>query len=262
MNAISMFRLGTTALALLTIISVNASAAEPCSLAVGWSSYGNYIFVNQAGEVDGVDIELMKVLAGEIGCEVTFRELPWARHLLEMKAGRIDVATSVRRSPERETFGWFSNPYRENQMALYVRRGETADYALTDLTEIAEIGFKLGIVDDYYYGPLFTSLMEGPEFARKVERIVDYETLVRMLVHGRIDGILAEDVEVLISEAKARGLYDQIEAYPLAIPGDTFHLMFSKQSVDPNIVAAINAVLAQIKADGRLQQIFHKYLKE
>lgn len=261
MNATIILRLGI-ALALSAIISVTANAAAPCSLAVGWSPYGNYIFVNKAGEVDGVDIEIMKALAREIGCEVTFKELPWARHLLEMKAGRIDVATSVRKSPERETFGWFSEPYRENQMALYVRRGETANYALADLAEIPAIGFKLGIVDDYYYGPLFTRLMQSPEFARQVERIVDYETLIRMLVHGRIDGILAEDVEVLISEAEALGLYDQIEAYPLAIPGDTFHLMFSKQSVGPNIVAAINAALAQMRAHGRLQQIFHTYLKE
>lgn len=260
MNAITLFRFITT-LALLIVVSANASAAGSCSLAVGWSPYGSYIFVNQAGGADGVDIELMKVLAEEIGCEVTFKELPWARHLLEMKAGRIDVATSVRRSPERETFGWFSDPYRENQMALYVRRGETANYALDHLEDIARIGFKLGIVDDYYYGPLFTKLMERPDFARQVEKIVDYETLIRMLVYGRIDGVLTEDVEVLISEARAIGLYDRIEAYPLSIPGGTFHLMFSKQSVDPAIVTMINTALAQMKTDGRLQRIFYKYLK-
>lgn len=260
MNATLIFRLGT-ALALLAITSVTASAATPCSLMVGWSPYGKYIYVNQDGEADGVDIELMKALARDIGCELTFKELPWARHLLEMKAGRIDVATSVRRSPERETFGWFSDPYRENQMALYVRRGETDNYNLTDLAEIPEIDFKLGIVDDYYYGSPFTRLMERPEFAGKVEKVVDYETLIRMLVYGRIDGVLTEDVEVLISEARAVGLYDRIEVYPLSIPGGTFHLMFSKQSVDPTIVGIINAALAQMKADGRLQRIFDKHLK-
>ncbi len=237
-----------------------AGADLACSLSVGWEPYGVYSYVEADGKVAGVDIDLMKALASDISCKVTFRQLPWPRHLLELQAGLVDVATSVRKSSERAAYGWFSEPYRQVEFALFVHRGQVANYHLTSLEGIAEENFRLGIVDGYYYGPMFAGLMKRPEFARQIEGALDYGTNIRKLVHGRIDGVLAEDVNVLIQEAKTLGLYESLEIYPLAIPGDELHLLFSKQSVTRATVAAINASLRKLKADGRLQQIFDRYL--
>ena len=80
--------------ALILAATVEAQA-EPCSLSVGWEPYGTRIYVDAEGAVTGSDIELMRTLAEEIGCSITFKPLPWPRHLLELKAGLIDVATSA-----------------------------------------------------------------------------------------------------------------------------------------------------------------------
>lgn len=241
------------------LAAATEAKAEPCSLSVGWEPYGTRIYVDAGGAVTGSDIELMQTLAKEIGCSVTFKPLPWPRHLLELKAGRIDVATSVRWNAERADFGWFSDVYRLDEMALYVLRGTAGNYRLSGLASLPEAGFKLGVIGGYYYGSEFATLMANPTFARQVEVASDYATNIRKLIHGRIHGVLADDVTAAMEAAKALGVQDRIERYPLVIPGNASQLLFSKKSVAPALVAAVNARLADMKSDGRLQRIMDKY---
>lgn len=247
------------AVVLAAVVWVSAYAGEPCSLSVGWEPYGARIYVDAGGNVTGSDIELMRTLAREIGCTVTFKRLPWTRHLLELQAGHIDVATSVRWTAERAAFGWFSDVYRHDEMALYVLRGTVEKHPLAELAALPKAGFKLGVIGGYYYGPEFEALMADPAFARQVEVASDYATNLRKLIHGRIDGVLADDVTVVIVAAKALGLYERLEQHPLAIPGNVSHLLFSKKSVAPALVAAVNAHLASMQSDGRLQRILDQY---
>jgi len=240
---------------------MSARAAEPCALSVGWEPYGTRIYVDQKGAVTGSDIELMRTLAQEIGCTITFKQLPWTRHLLELQAGRIDVATSVRWTAERDAFGWFSDLYRHDEMALYVLRGAVGNLRLTELAALPKTGFKLGIIGGYYYGPELEALMADPAFAQQIEVASDYATNLRKLIHGRIDGVLADDVTVVIAAAKSLGLHERIEQHPLVISGNVSHLLFSKKSVTPALVAAVNARLAAMKSDGRLQRIMDQYAK-
>ena len=248
------------AFALVLVAWSNVRAVEPCSLSVGWEPYGTRIYVDAGGSVTGSDIELMQTLAQEIGCTIHFKQLPWTRHLLELQAGRIDVATSVRWTAEREGFGWFSDVYRHDEMALYVLRGTVENHPLTGLAALPETGFKLGVIGGYYYGPELEALMADPVFARQVEVASDYATNLRKLMHRRIDGVLADDVTVVIAAAKTLGLYERLEKHPLAVPGNVSHLLFSKKSVAPALVAAVNARLASMKSEGRLQRIMDKYV--
>ena len=63
------------------------------------------------------------------------------------------------------------------------------------------------------------------------------------------------------SEAAALGVLDQVERYPLTIFSEDLYFMFSRASVDPALVAAINRSLAAMKADGRLKAITERFLK-
>ena len=76
------------------------------------------------GEATGADIDLIKAIADEIGCSVVPVELPWARILKEVEQGTLDLSTSTSWTPEREQWALFSEPYRETEIAIYVRRGE------------------------------------------------------------------------------------------------------------------------------------------
>ena len=236
-------------------------AEASCTLRVGWTEYAVYTFKDAEGNVTGADAELAKALATDLGCSVTFAEVPWARILLEIENGALDMTSSASRTPEREAFAWFSAPYRQSEVAIFVRRGESGNYRLDGLSAIPKTGFKLGVVTAYYYGAEFEKLMKDPAFAQQVEGAADYPVNIRKLLHGRIDGFLVDDIGVMVGEMKKLGVEDKLERYVLRLAAENLHMMFSKKSVDPATVEAVNASLKEMKADGRLNGIMDRFLK-
>jgi polar amino acid transport system substrate-binding protein len=247
--------------ALFALVLPAADAEAACVLRMGWEPYALYTFADKDGNPTGIDVDLIKAVAKDVGCEVTFRQLPWARMLLELENGVIDATSSTSKTPERELFAYFSESYREAEFAVFVRRGEAGKYPLEDLSSIPGAGFRLGVIAGYYYGPEFAELMGDQKFAAQIDGAADYETNIRKLLHGRIDGLLVDDVGVALGEAKALGVEDRIERHPVRITGDNLHFMFSRKTIDPAIFEAINASLAEMIADGRADEIIAKYLE-
>jgi polar amino acid transport system substrate-binding protein len=235
------------------------AGAQPCELRVGWEPYAPFTFADKQGEATGADIDLITAIATEIGCTVMPVELPWARILKEIEQGTVDVATSTSRTPEREAWGWFSQPYREAEVAIYVRRDETGRYDLQGLADVPAQQLRLGVIVDYYYGDAVAAAISRPEVVAWIDGAPDYPTNIRKLVNGRIDGFLAEDVAVMDTELERMGMSDRVELYPLRIQGEKLHFMFSRETVAPDLVAKVDAALAAMKADGRLAAIMAKY---
>ena len=262
-------RCRTAGLALLTgmLLTLSAPAtlvseAQACSLRVGWEPYAVYTFQDSDGHLTGADIELVRALGEELGCDLSFKELPWARVLHELEIGALDVATSASQTPEREAYARFSRRYRESEMAVYVRRGEAERHDFETLAALAESGFTLGVIAGYHYGDEFDALMRDQAFAGQVDPAIDYRTNIRKLLHGRIDGYLVEDVGVLVAEAEALEVLDQLERLKVRLPAEPLHLMFSSKSVEPALIEAVDAALLRMEQDGRLGRILGEFLKQ
>jgi ABC-type amino acid transport substrate-binding protein len=61
------------------------------------------------------------------------------------------------------------------------------------------------------------------------------------------------------AELERMGQADRVERYPLRIAGEKLRFMFSRVTVAPELVAKVDAALAQMQADGRLDAIMAKY---
>jgi polar amino acid transport system substrate-binding protein len=120
---------------------------------------------------------------------------------------------------------------------------------------------RLGVIVDYYYGDAVAAAISKPEIVAWIDGAPDYPTNIRKLVNGRIDGFLAEDVAVMDTELERMGMSDRVELYPLRIQGEKLHFMFSRETVAPDLVAKVDATLAAMKADGRLDAIGANYAR-
>jgi len=240
--------------------SLQAVAVEPCTLRVGWEPYAPFTFAGADGEATGADIDLIKAVGDEIGCSIVPVQLPWARILKEVEQGTLDLSTSTSRTPERDQWALFSEPYRETEIAIYVRRDEIPRFELHELADVPAQRLRLGVIVDYYYGEALAEAASDPEFVAWLDAAPDYPTNIRKLVSGRIDGFLVEDVAVMEAELARMGLSERVERYPLRIPGERLRFMFSRKTVEPEMVAKVDATVAALRADGRLQAITAKYL--
>jgi polar amino acid transport system substrate-binding protein len=247
--------------AVVAILPFQAQAMEACALRVGWEPYAPFTFADERGEVTGADIDLIEAIAGEIGCSVELVELPWARILKEIERGTLDVSTSTSWTEERERWALFSKPYRETEIAVYVRRGEVSRFELHSLADVPAQRLRLGVIVDYYYGEELAAAAGDPDFAAWIDSAPDYPTNILKLANGRIDGFLVEDVAVMDAELERMGLGEAVERYPLRIPGQKLRFMFSRKTVAPELVAKVDATIEQMRADGRLNAITAPYLR-
>ena len=245
-----------------------ASAAEmehgadpQCVLRVAWEPYEPFTFVNSDGVLTGADIEVIKAVAEEIVCALSFRGMPWNRILLEIEKGAVDVTSSASRTKERDAWAWFSAPYRRPEVALFVRKGESRNHRLRSLADVPGAGFRLGLIEGYFLGEEVASFMADPAFAALTESAADYAVNLTKLLHGRIDGFLVDDVHVLRAEAQALGVLDTVERHPVKIEGVNLHYMFSRKSVGRDLVDAFDQALARMRTDGRLDRILQEFVE-
>lgn len=234
-------------------------AAEPCTLLVGWEPYAVFTYDGGDGRPMGVDIEMMRRIGQHAGCAVEFRELPWTRILLELQAGRIDATTSVQHTPERDGFAYFSIPYRRGELALFTRKGQSSALRIDGIGEWADTGKRLGVILGYSYGPDVDRILSRPEVVALTDVAPDYATAIRMLVSGRTDAFLSEDVNVMVGEAAALGVADDIDRHPAHVPATEYHVMFSRETVAPQVVSAADQVIDQMKRSGELDALIEQH---
>jgi polar amino acid transport system substrate-binding protein len=210
--------------------------------------------------VTGIDVDLLNAIAEAIGCTVGFTQMPWARIIREVETGTLDIATSTSWTPERAEWGLLSAPYRETEIAIYVRGEDEGRFDLGGLVDVPAQELKLGVIVDYFYGDELERLTEDPAYAMWIDGAPDYATNIRKLLNGRIDGVLAEDVGVMQTELQRLGAADSVVRHPLPLPGEELHFLFSRATVDPALVAQVDAAITRLKADARLDAIVARYL--
>jgi polar amino acid transport system substrate-binding protein len=245
----------------LMVLVAGPASAQQCELSAGHDSYGVYSYVDAEGRAGGIDIDVIRAFARELNCDVTFVEMPWTRVLLALETGQLDITSSASKTLERQAFAHFSIPYRQAEVAIYVRRGESARFELERLQDIPKAGLRLGIVTGYYYGEDFDALIEDESFAAQIDPAADYDINIRKLLHDRTDGFIVDDVGVMISAVRRLGVEDRVERHPLLLPGDDLHFMFSRKSVDALRVEGVNHVITRMQNDGRLSDIMSKHLE-
>ena len=242
-------------------MAVAEVAPEPanCRLTAGWDPWEPYHYIAAGGEVQGLDIEMIRAIAAQAGCEVTFAQGSWSDLLGQLRNGQVDVMMGATRIPERETFAYFSEPYREDSFMLYIIEGEQARVDNHSLEELMQDGFRLGVTQGYYYGEEFNELQMQPELAGQIVDASVGEMNFTHLLDGEIDGFL-EHSPVATAIKRRRGDTDPIIATELSIGGGPVTFMFSRESVNEEIVSRFNAALQSIKDSGDHQRMLDRYM--
>jgi polar amino acid transport system substrate-binding protein len=234
--------------------------SQACELKIGWEHWPPYQFKNEQGVLIGLDVELMSMIMEKTGCSLQFLEIEWLAHLSRLKMGSLDVAISASRTNDREKIGFFSDPYRKENMKLFVRKPDTKLYKFASLSDISNSRFVLGVTSGYYYGENFERLKKRPEFARHLEMVRNDDRNILKLLERRIDGFLG-DPFVAAALMQKIGVRNRIEEYPLDVYSCEIHAIFSRASVNPEVVDLFNQGLRRIKSSGEYDKLIERYLE-
>jgi polar amino acid transport system substrate-binding protein len=235
--------------------------AGACQLTMGWDPWPPFHYTGFGGELTGFDVDLVRALAADTGCELDFERDSWAALLARVRDGNIDLVTGATMTPERQEFALFSEPVRREEFALFVRVGELGNWEAEDLRELMERGMRLGITEAYVYDDSVEEVLEDPAYADNVLRSRFGEANIGRLLDGDIDAFV-EDVFAARTMIRRLGFEGAISRHRMKLgEGTDVRIMYSRSSVSSELVAGFDRRLAHLKESGDYDALRQRYLE-
>ena len=252
------------ALFLLPFMTVPSSGSTVDRLIVAsWYPTQPYQFQDTrrgGNEVTGLDIELAEEILRSAGYAVTFQASTWAQTQEDLKSGKIDMALGAFKTPQRETYALYSDPYRTETDAVFVALGSSFGEGVASFEELFTIARAqnkiFGVVEGFSYGVKVDALLATLD-ERHLLVFNSIESAIAALATGSIAGLIADQI-VAHSAIAALEFEDNVSQLDLQVFQGAIHVMFSKATVDPKVVEAFNRAMREFKKDGRYQAILRE----
>lgn len=210
-------------------------------------------FVDAAGKSVGWEYEAMAEIAKRLDMKVTYEHSSWDAMIPAVSAGQFDIGmTGITIRDDRKEAVDFSDPYMRSEMVMMVRGDETrftdakSFAADPDLLMAAQPGttpFYVGVYD----------VLDGNEANPRIKMFETFGAGVAALKSG--------DVDLVLTDGTAGEGYVAASGGALKIVGEKlgtedFGFIFPKGS---DLVAPVNAAIAELKADGTLDALTKKW---
>ncbi len=216
--------------------------------------YGVMEFFDENGEIIGLEVDIAKEIASQLGVEAEIIDYAWDDIFTDIKSGKLDIAvSSMTITPERSEEMLFSIPYFNAGQTLVIRGDDETIKMPTDLD-----GKKVAAQADT------TSSEEALKYTDS-ELVTEYlaldietetgETIWNQLKSGELDAVIIDYVAAV----------DYVKQNPsLKIAGEPFTQEFygipTKIGNDA-LMDEINRILRGMKTSGKLKEIEDKWLK-
>ncbi|MGL1893466.1 MAG: transporter substrate-binding domain-containing protein [Spirochaetaceae bacterium] len=247
-------------LIILLFLSTQILSEEHKLLLTVGDEWFPYYYMDENRSFTGLDIELADLILIEADIEYTVKSYPSIRGLAMIKNGESNMITGASFTEERSKYAYYSLPYRDETIALLVRKGTGNEYPLSTLSDMIDLSIKLSGQYGSWYGDEYEKLLSDPTFIKNLYLNNSLKNRLMMLTSGRIDMII-DDKYALLFTAKQLGVQDLVELHTYIPYEDLVHFIFSKESVDKSVVDKVNNAIENKTKDGSMKRVFDRYIK-
>ncbi|WP_268627033.1 transporter substrate-binding domain-containing protein [Paenibacillus alvei] len=213
-------------------------------------TYAPYNFINDKREVDGFDADIAKAVAKHIGVEVEFITGEFSGLIEGLQKDKYDALVSqVTITDDRKQKMDFSTPYVKNAVNVIVKSDNTSIQKLEDFKD-KKIGVGLGTNDEKYLRDVAMPKVGNFEIATYNDVITSLQDLNVGRIDATINNVFA--LKPLIDKN-----HFNVKAVGEPIKEDVAGIAIRKDN--PELLAAINKALEEMKADGTFKEIFKKW---
>ncbi len=199
------------------------------------------------GEVVGIEVDIMNKVCEKLGVELVLEQMDFDSVLLGIQAGKYDVGMSgITVNADREKNMLFTDPYCLAAQAIVVK----ADSAIASKADLAgkSVAVQTGTTAESF-------CMDNGYDVKSFAANSDAQSA---LTTGKVDAWVIDDLTAaaMVAEYNADNA-DQLVILPEAMTTEPYAFAFSFGSED--LVAEINKILADLIADGTVEQAFTKF---
>ena len=234
--------------------------AQDANILTGCSSESPPFVITKDGiGQSGFSVELMRRVAQQIGQEADIRELPWARCLNEVQAGRIDVAVDAFEDAERRKKFYYTSPYYTlTPQIFYPTRRRGPGLPATTVADLK--GFRGCGIHGYtyeHYGLDEKQLDLGAKSNKQ---------MITMLLANRCDYAVEELEYIMGGRSIEKDWPDETSLSsftPQWAIRPKLHLLVGRSHRRAvKLVANLNNALAELEKSGTTRQLRQQYFPE
>lgn len=208
-------------------------------------TYAPFTYHDDSGALVGFDVEIGQAIAAKLGVKAEFVEGQWDGLIAGLDANRYDsVINEVNITEARKAKYDFSNPYIVSKAVLIVRGDNTDVKTFDDLK-----GRKAAEALTSNFGALAT------KYGAELVGTDGFDQAVALLIDGRAEATINDSLSFL--DFKKHKPDANLKIVAQQDNADSSGAIIRKG--EPQLLAAINKALDDIKADGTYKKIADKY---
>lgn len=209
------------------------------------AAYEPFESIDESGEFVGFDMELIKMVADEIGMELKLHNVSWDGIIPGLMNGNYDCLISAMTiTEERQKQINFSDPYFSIKQAIVVREDNTKIKTPSDLIG-KTIAVQIGTTGDLYASEIKNVTMKR------------YDTnplAIQELLNNNADAAVMDDLVAYNAIRKTSGL----KVIEIAeIETEDYGIGVKKENTE--LLEKINQALVTLRSNGKLDELVQKY---
>jgi len=227
-------------------IAFSADKSEPCRLVLGWGEWPPYQSSINPSYPYGLQINLVKQVADAANCSLIFKKNSFEGNLQAVKNGEVDFIMDTSITKERKEFGYFTNPYRQEVLALYLKPKFSSECSNTSFESLIQSGIRIGMNRGNIYGKEIAILQSNPELNDKLVYAPNHKSLYQLFDEGKIDGFF-DDPMVLAFKLRMSDKSGELTLCKVSQNSSSVSFLFSKKSSSIEMVNRFNEALEEVK---------------
>lgn len=219
---------------------------------VGMSpDYPPFEFKDKQGNIVGMDIEIIKEIAKDLGVEYEIKEMDFGGLIPALSANKLDVVLSgMNPNPEREKSVTFSDGYYDSKSQFVVNKGDADKYKSLKDFEGKKISVQQGTVQEGQVGDI-----SGAE----IKALGKTTDCILTLQGKKVDAVLL-DKPVALANVHANSKLELVNVEIVDKEQKPFAVAMKKGETD--LQAEINKTISRLKSEGKLEEFFNDAVKQ
>jgi len=216
------------------------------------AAFPPYEMTTDDGGFEGIDVEVAEAIAKKLGLELVVDDMAFTAALTAVQEGQSDIAMAgITVDKERLKVMDFSDTYATGIQVVIVNEGSDIK-TVDDLANAEKIGCQAGTTGYQYCS---ATPEDGGYGEDHVTAFDNGALAVTALVNGQVDAVVIDNEPAKSYVANNPGL----KILDTEFANEDYAIGFAKGN--DALREAVNAAMAELKAEGVFQDIVDKYIK-